>query len=123
MELPNFLRAIIEWVRAGYPDGVPPTAYVPLFAVLGSKLTEEECSSIADELALTDDAGSMEAIRQAISHTTREEPKEVEIAEVRAHLAAGGWPLAHLARDKEQLCGTPRGPSVPVTTALPCRRE
>jgi hypothetical protein len=63
----NFLRAIIEWVRAGYPGGVPPTDYVPLFAVLGSQLTKEECASIADELALTEDPGSPETIKKIIS--------------------------------------------------------
>jgi hypothetical protein len=48
MELPSFLHAIIRWVRAGYPEGVPSVDYVPLFALLGSQLSEREVESIAD---------------------------------------------------------------------------
>lgn len=98
MELPAFLRKIIEWLRAGYPEGVPEVDYVPLFALLGSHLTDDEVGAIADELALTGDADSAEAIKEAIARATHEKPKESEIARVRARLAAGGWPLAPLDR-------------------------
>lgn len=98
MEMPAFLRAIIAWLRAGYPDGVPQVDYVPLFALLGSHLSEDEVGSIADELALTGDADSKEAIKEAIARATREKPTEGEIARVRARLAAGGWPLAPIDR-------------------------
>lgn len=97
--LPAFLRAIVGWLRAGYPDGVPQVDYIPLFAYLGSQLTEDEVASIADELALTGDADSREAIKQSIARATHEVPRESEIARVRARLAAGGWPLAPLDRD------------------------
>lgn len=99
MELPPLLRKIINWVRAGYPEGVPAVDYVPLFALLGSQLTDEEIGWIADELALTGDADSGTAIKAAITNVTREKPKESEIARVRARLAAGGWPLAPVHRE------------------------
>jgi hypothetical protein len=98
MTPPAFLRAIIGWLRAGYPEGVPRVDYVPLFALLGSQLTEDEVGSIADELALTGDADSKEAIKEAIARATHEKPTESEIARVRARLAAGGWPLAPVDR-------------------------
>lgn len=94
MELPGFLSSIIDWVRRGYPDGVPDNDYLPLFALLGSQLSEAEIEEIADELALSGDAHSMEAMKQAIHGASGEPPKEVDIARVRARLAAGGWPLA-----------------------------
>ena len=51
MEMPAFLRSIIGWLRAGYPEGVPDVDYIPLFALLGSQLTETEVASVAEALA------------------------------------------------------------------------
>ena len=52
MALPPFLTKIVDWLRAGYPEGVPDVDYIPLFALLGSQLTNEEVTAIADELAV-----------------------------------------------------------------------
>jgi hypothetical protein len=94
MPVPPFLATIIGWLRAGYPEGVPEHDYLPLFALLGSQLTEDEIGEIADELALTGDADSLQAMRKAITAVTQHTPQEADIARVRARLAAGGWPLA-----------------------------
>jgi hypothetical protein len=94
MALPPVLARIITWLRAGYPEGVPEHDYIPLFALLGSQLTESEVSAIADELATSVDPDSAEAIKAAIATVTQTPPKESDIARVRARLAAGGWPLA-----------------------------
>jgi hypothetical protein len=50
MALPPFLKSVIEWLRAGYPEGVPEVDYVPLFALLGSQLSESDVKAIAGEL-------------------------------------------------------------------------
>jgi hypothetical protein len=92
--LPSFLKSIIGWLRAGYPQGVPDVDYVPLFALLGSQLSEEDVQAIADELASSSDPDSAQAIRRAIKAVTHAHPNESDIAQVRARLAAGGWPLA-----------------------------
>jgi hypothetical protein len=94
MEAPAFLRAIIGWLRAGYPEGVPDVDYVPLFALLGSQLTNDEVAKIADVLASESDPDSAEAIRAAIKSVTHEQPHESDINRVKARLAEGGWPLA-----------------------------
>jgi hypothetical protein len=94
MEKPAFLKAIIGWLRAGYPEGVPSVDYIPLFALLGSQLTDADVKSIAEELASESDPDSAEAIRAAISDVTHVQPKDSDVARVRARLAAGGWPLA-----------------------------
>lgn len=94
MEMPAFLSSIIGWLRAGYPEGVPRVDYIPLFALLGSELTENEVHSIAEELASTADPASADAIREAIKNVTHEQAKDSDIARVRSRLAAGGWPLA-----------------------------
>ncbi len=94
----SFLSSIIGWLRAGYPEGVPRQDYVPLFALLASKLTHDELNAIAEELAGGADATSAQAIRDAIEMVTHERPSDADIANVRAHLAAGGWPLAEPQR-------------------------
>jgi hypothetical protein len=90
----RFLRQIISWLRAGYPEGVPIVDYIPLFALLGSQLTEEEVKAIATELENSADPAKAEAIRAAIKDLTHARPSESDIARVRTRLAAGGWPLA-----------------------------
>jgi hypothetical protein len=94
MALPPFLSSIIDWLRAGYPEGVPDVDYIPLFALLGSQLTDAEVSEIADELAKESDAESAAAIRKAIGSVTNEKVLDSDVARVRSRLAAGGWPLA-----------------------------
>jgi hypothetical protein len=94
MALPPFLNSIIDWLRAGYPEGVPDVDYIPLFALLGSQLTDTEVSEIADELANQSDPDSAATIRKAIGNVTHEQVRDSDIARVRSHLAAGGWPLA-----------------------------
>jgi hypothetical protein len=94
MALPPVLSSIISWLRAGYPEGVPNVDYIPLFALLGSQLTDEEVEQVAEELATSSDPESAAAIRAAIKDVTREQPSDSDVARVRARLAGGGWPLA-----------------------------
>ncbi len=94
MALPPFLSSIIGWLRAGYPEGVPSVDYIPLFALLGSQLTNDEVAEIAEELAKESGPDSARAIRDAIEMVTHEHPNDSDVARVRARLAAGGWPLA-----------------------------
>jgi hypothetical protein len=94
MALPPFLSSIIDWLRAGYPEGVPDVDYIPLFALLGSQLTDTEVSEIAEVLANESDPDSAAAIRKAIGDVTHEKVLDSDIARVRARLAGGGWPLA-----------------------------
>ena len=94
MALPPFLSSIIDWLRAGYPEGVPDVDYIPLFALLGSQLTDAEVSEIAETLASRSDPESAATIRKAIGNVTHEQVRDSDIARVRSHLAAGGWPLA-----------------------------
>jgi hypothetical protein len=95
MPLPPLLNKIVDWLRAGYPEGVPDVDYIPLFALLGSQLTNDEVAAIADELASEGNPDSQEAIKQAIAAvTTHHQPNDADVARVRSRLAAGGWPLA-----------------------------
>ena len=94
MPLPPVLSKIIEWLRAGYPEGVPEHDYFPLFALLGSQLTNEDVNLIGNELASSADPESAEAIKKAIVEVTHTTPNDADVNRVRSRLAAGGWPLA-----------------------------
>jgi hypothetical protein len=67
---------------------------MPIFALLGTQLTNDEVTLIAGELELAADPASAEAIKAAITAVTDSKPTDADLARVRAHLAAGGWPLA-----------------------------
>jgi hypothetical protein len=99
MALPPVLRSIVGWLRAGYPEGVPQVDYIPLFALLASQLTDEDIAAIAGELTNESDPASADAIRATIQEATDHKPLEVDVARVRARLAAGGWPLAPVTAD------------------------
>lgn len=89
------LQKIVGWLRAGYPEGVPATDYVPLFTLLlRNNLTDEDISAVAAELAALSDEDSTKAIDEALTGCSGCEPSEAELARVRGRLAAGGWPLA-----------------------------
>lgn len=91
---PPVLETVVGWLRAGYPDGVPDHDYLPLFALLASQLSDADVAAIADELASTSDRITAQRVRDAIAMVTRTQPSTADVARVRAHLAAGGWPLA-----------------------------
>jgi hypothetical protein len=94
MEMPAFLTRILAWLHAGYPEGVPDTDTIPLFALLGTQLSDDEMKAIAAELEKESTPESAEAMKRAITSVTDHHPTEGDIARVRARLAAGGWPLA-----------------------------
>jgi hypothetical protein len=92
----NLLGRIVGWLRAGYPQGVPRSDYVALFAVLHRHLTDFEVVAIAEELVDSnpDSEISHADIEAAIARFAMEQPDAHDIARVASHLAAGGWPLA-----------------------------
>jgi len=94
MPLPPFLASVINWVRAGYPEGVPDVDYIPLFALLGSQLSEDDVKAVAQELENESNPESAAAIMKAIAAVTDHQASDADVARVRSRLAAGGWPLA-----------------------------
>src|SRR6478752_9445093 len=48
----SLLNSVLEWLRAGYPDGVPGPDRVPLLALLrNTPLSKDELKSIVSEIA------------------------------------------------------------------------
>ena len=88
--MPSFLDTIVGWLREGYPQGVPEHDYVPLFALLRRRLTDEEVELVAKQLMAD---GSIPAdaidIGALITKITAELPYESDVDRVREHLPQG----------------------------------
>ncbi|MCY1138406.1 DUF3349 domain-containing protein [Actinoplanes sp. Pm04-4] len=99
----NFMVRAVDWLRAGYPTGVPRQDYVALLGVLRRKLTEEEIRKIANDLAEqslgTDDPINAEDIEAMINDNVMQQATPEDVVRVSARLAAGGWPLADPPQD------------------------
>lgn len=93
----NFLIRAVDWLRAGYPTGVPRQDYVALLGILRRKMTEEEVKKIATALADqslgSEDPISAQDIENVISGEMLQEATPEDVVRVSARLAAGGWPL------------------------------
>ncbi len=96
----RFLSSIVNWLRAGYPEGVPSTDYVPLLALLRRRLSDDEVKTVAWELQRREGFDQID-IGVAITQVTDELPSVDDVERVRHRLAANGWPLDN-ARDGEE---------------------
>ena len=96
----RFLTSIIEWLRAGYPDGIPPTDYFPVLALLTRRLSNDEVKVVAREVMQHPDFDDVD-IGVLITQITDQLPSPEDIERVRKRLAAKGWPLDD-ARDGEE---------------------
>ncbi|ORI23976.1 DUF3349 domain-containing protein [Rhodococcus sp. 1168] len=102
----TFPASVLQWLRAGYPEGIPPKDRFPLVARLRrAELTDSRVHEVVLGLvapiggALSDGAiSNYEISEYIISEYIKElidtEPTPEDIARVSARLAAGGWPLA-----------------------------
>jgi hypothetical protein len=96
----RFLTKIVEWITAGYPEGVPGPDRVPLLALLKRRLTDDEVKAVAQELMDRSEFNDVD-IGVLITHITDEMPSPDDVERVRARLAAYGWPLDD-PRDTEE---------------------
>jgi hypothetical protein len=88
----------VDWLRQGYPAGVPRQDYVALLGLLQRKLTEEEVRRIANDLADQSllhggEPVTTEDIEQMIQESVLKPAAAEDVVRVSARLAAGGWPL------------------------------
>lgn len=86
----------MEWLRAGYPTGVPRQDYVVLLGLLRRRLTDDEIHRIARQLAdLAADGDPITTadIERMIDESVLQPATPEEVERVSAHLAADGWPL------------------------------
>jgi hypothetical protein len=99
----RFLSSVVAWLRAGYPEGIPPTDYFPVLALLSRRLSNDDVKLVAGELMQRGDFDHVD-IGVLITQMTDELPSPEDIERVRERLAAKGWPLDN-ARDGEESTG------------------
>jgi len=96
----RFLNSVVAWLRAGYPDGIPPTDYFPVLALLSRRLSNDEVKLVARDLLQRGDFDHVD-IGVLITQLTDELPTPADVERVRERLATKGWPLDD-ARDGEE---------------------
>jgi Protein of unknown function (DUF3349) len=97
----TLLHSILDWLRAGYPEGVPGPDRVPLLALLrATPLTEDQVKEVVRNLtadgstALEDGSIADDEIGAFIKDVTHHDAGPENVQRVAAKLAAAGWPLA-----------------------------
>jgi hypothetical protein len=93
---PTFFANVLDWLHKGYPEGVPPTDYYPLLALLKRSLSEDEVVQAAQSIlreAEFDTPVTEDQIRDAVRELIEKEPNPEEMNQVAGRLASVGWPL------------------------------
>lgn len=97
----SLVARILDWLRAGYPEGVPGADRVPLLALLrNTPLTEDQVKEVVahitatDSSALADGEIDRDEIEAFIAEVTHHDAGPENVRRVAAKLAAAGWPLS-----------------------------
>ena len=99
----SLFESAVNWIRKGYPEGIPATDFPPLLALLTKVLDEDQIMRICMELAAEQGIGTPlteEQISNAIAKVSDQPPTEYEVNQVASRLAAVGWPLAAESKDQ-----------------------
>lgn len=105
MTATSLLNSILNWLRAGYPNGVPGPDRVPLLALLrATPLTEDQIKEVVANLTAKDSPAlhggiSEDEIAEFIKDVSHHDAGPDNVKRVAATLAAAGWPLAGVAED------------------------
>lgn len=101
MTAKSLMHSVLEWLRGGYPNGVPGPDRVPLLALLRTTpLTEDEIKDIVREISAEEahaPAGHKidhDEIEHFIADHVHHDAGGENVRRVAATLAAAGWPLA-----------------------------
>lgn len=104
MTTTSLLHSIVDWLRAGYPEGVPGPDRVPLLSLLrATPLTEDQVKEVVRNLtaegsfAGADGEFDDDEIAAFIKDVSHHDAGPENVQRVAAKLAAAGWPLHHTA--------------------------
>lgn len=96
----SLVRSAIDWLRSGYPGGVPGPDRVPLLALLrNTPLTEEQVQEVVREIAanestvLADGVIDHDEIEKFIEGVAHHDGGPENIKRVADVLAAAGWTI------------------------------
>ncbi|SUE13444.1 Protein of uncharacterised function (DUF3349) [Rhodococcus gordoniae] len=114
-------RVVLDWLRAGYPEGIPAKDHFALLAVLKRRLTDEELLEAIETAAATasehpERKVDHDTLRKIVAGVIHEEPDPQDVERVRELLVAAGWPVVggELSRGDE-----PDGQIASDPTAVP----
>ncbi|WP_445169521.1 DUF3349 domain-containing protein [Mycolicibacterium sp. Dal123E01] len=105
MTATSLVHSILNWLRAGYPNGVPGPDRVPLLALLRSTpLTEDQIKEVVTHLTATDSPAleggiSDDEIAEFIKDVSHHDAGPENVKRVAATLAAAGWPLTGVSEE------------------------
>lgn len=90
------LKAVLDWLRGAYPEGIPDTDHFALLAVLRRRLSEEELDAVVSlsiEHAHETPRRRIDysRVRAVMADVLREDPSEEDIERVCRRLEEGGW--------------------------------
>ena len=96
----SLVSLILDWLRAGYPEGVPGPDRVPLLALLrATPLTEDQLKEVVRNItadgstALADGEIGEDEIAAFIKDVSHHDAGPENVQRIAAKLAAAGWPL------------------------------
>jgi hypothetical protein len=96
----SLVHSILDWLRAGYPDGVPGPDRVPLLALLrATPLTEDQIKEVVRNItadgsaAMADGEIGDDEIAAFIKDVSHHDAGRENVQRIAAKLAAAGWPL------------------------------
>jgi hypothetical protein len=89
----GLVSRVVDWLRDGYPAGVPDRDFVPLLALLRRRLSDDEVRLVASRLAETGGVPGNVDIGAAIARVTTELPSDQDVERVRAALSDHDWPV------------------------------
>ena len=94
------VQSVLNWLRAGYPGGVPGPDRVPLLALLrNTPLTEDEVKEVVRQItakdsdAIADGVIDHDEIEKFIEGVAHHDGGPENIKRVADRLAAAGWKL------------------------------
>jgi len=94
MSLGDLVAKMVAYVRAGYPQGVPESDYIPLLALLRRRLSDDEVAAVATQMAGRGELNIDTAdIGVAITRITDELPSQADLERVQRRLEKIGWPV------------------------------
>jgi hypothetical protein len=92
-ERSSLITRVVQWLRAGYPTGLPEQDFVPLIALLRRRLTDAEVTEVGSRLVSAGDLpASRVDVATAIARVTSELPSDQDVDRVRHYLVQHGWP-------------------------------
>jgi hypothetical protein len=101
MTTTSLLHSILNWLRAGYPEGVPGPDRVPLLSLLrATPLTEDQIKEVVRNIidheanAPTGHEIDHDEIEKFVEGVTHHDAGPENVQRVAAKLAAAGWPLS-----------------------------